>query len=208
VPLERGNTRMTNDRAADRQRATRFFMTFLSDAAVSTSTVEHLAASPSPGAVAVDIGSGHGRDIALLRARGFRVIGVDLSLGQLRTSSLADGVQADMRQLSLRGGSVDAIWRHAACSRLQFALHSKCGGLRPALSTCTNPFQGQAVLSRPAVGGLNCGDGATISKTEHGGLSGLRSVANATPAPVLPPQDRGNKLGPICQAVAIADHPH
>jgi ubiquinone/menaquinone biosynthesis C-methylase UbiE len=94
-------------------------MTFLSDAAVSTSTVEHLAASPSPGAVAADIGCGHGRDIALLRARRFRVIGIDLSLGQLRTSSLAGVVQADMRQLSPPGGSVDAIWCHAACSRLQ-----------------------------------------------------------------------------------------
>jgi SAM-dependent methyltransferase len=73
-----------------------------------------LAASIPPGSVVADIGCGPGRDIALLRAGGLRVIGIDLSLGQLRTSNLTGVVQADMRELPLRGGSVDAIWCHAA----------------------------------------------------------------------------------------------
>jgi SAM-dependent methyltransferase len=66
------------------------------------------------GGVVADAGCGPGRDIALLRERGFRVIGIDLSFGQLRTSGLTSVVQADMRQLPLRSGSVDAIWCHAA----------------------------------------------------------------------------------------------
>jgi SAM-dependent methyltransferase len=73
-----------------------------------------LTASLAPGGVVADIGCGPGRDIALLRADGFRVIGIDLSFGQLCTSGLTDLVQADMRRLPLRCGSVDAIWCHAA----------------------------------------------------------------------------------------------
>jgi SAM-dependent methyltransferase len=87
------------------------------NAAVWPNLVDHLnvlATSLPPGGVVADVGCGPGRDIALLRAGGLRVIGIDLSLGQLRTSSLTGVVQADMRQLPLRGGSVDAIWCHAA----------------------------------------------------------------------------------------------
>jgi ubiquinone/menaquinone biosynthesis C-methylase UbiE len=73
-----------------------------------------LAAGLPPGSVVADIGCGPGRDIVLLRAAGLRVIGIDLSLGQLRTGSLTGVVQADMGQLPLRGGSVDAIWCQAA----------------------------------------------------------------------------------------------
>jgi ubiquinone/menaquinone biosynthesis C-methylase UbiE len=73
-----------------------------------------LAAGLPSGSVVADIGCGPGRDIVLLRAAGLRAIGIDLSLGQLRTSSLTGVVQADMGQLPLRGGSVDAIWCQAA----------------------------------------------------------------------------------------------
>jgi SAM-dependent methyltransferase len=73
-----------------------------------------LTASLPAGGVVADVGCGPGRDVAFLRGRGFRVIGIDLSLGQLRTSSLTSVVQADMRRLPLRGGSVDAIWCYAA----------------------------------------------------------------------------------------------
>lgn len=67
-----------------------------------------------PGGVVADIGCGPGRDTAFIRARGFRVIGIDRSLGQLRTSGLRGVAQADMRQLPLPAGSADAIWCHAA----------------------------------------------------------------------------------------------
>ena len=68
----------------------------------------------APGSVLVDVGCGPGRDIAVLRERGFRVIGLDLSLGQLRTGGLTGVAQADMRRLPLRTGSVDAVWCQAA----------------------------------------------------------------------------------------------
>ena len=87
------------------------------NAAVWPDLADHanaLTASLRPGGVVADVGCGPGRDITLLRARGLRVIGIDLSLGQLRRSRLTGVVQADMRQLPLRGGSVDAIWCHAA----------------------------------------------------------------------------------------------
>lgn len=73
-----------------------------------------LAASLPPGGVVAEVGCGPGRNVALLRARGFRVIGIDRSLGQLRTNGLPGVLQADMRQLPLRTGSADAIWCQAA----------------------------------------------------------------------------------------------
>jgi len=73
-----------------------------------------LGASLPPGSVVADVGCGPGRDVTLLRAQGFRVIGIDLSWGQLRTSGLPGVAQADMRQLPLRTGSADAIWCQAA----------------------------------------------------------------------------------------------
>lgn len=73
-----------------------------------------LGASLPPGSVVADVGCGPGRDIVLLREQGFRVIGIDLSLGQLRTSGLPGVAQADMRQLPLRTRSADAIWCQAA----------------------------------------------------------------------------------------------
>ncbi|MGK5741537.1 class I SAM-dependent methyltransferase [Micromonospora sp. URMC 103] len=68
---------------------------------------------PSGGMVA-DVGCGPGREVKLLRERGLRVIGFDLSLGQLRTGGMPGVAQADMRQLPLRSGAVDAVWCQAA----------------------------------------------------------------------------------------------
>jgi SAM-dependent methyltransferase len=79
-----------------------------------TDNIEALTTSLPPGSVVADVGCGPGRDTALLRAGGLRVVGMDLSFGQLRTSGLTGMVQADMRRLPLRAGSVDAIWCHAA----------------------------------------------------------------------------------------------
>lgn len=87
------------------------------NAAVWPNLADHinvLTATLPLGGVVADVGCGPGRDIGFLRAAGLRVIGIDLSLGQLRTSSLTGVVQADMRQLPLIGGSVDAIWCNAA----------------------------------------------------------------------------------------------
>lgn len=76
--------------------------------------IDVLTASVRPGSVVADVGCGPGRDTALLRAEGFRVVGMDLSFGQLRTGGLTSVVQGDMRRLPLRAGSVDAIWCNAA----------------------------------------------------------------------------------------------
>jgi len=70
------------------------------------------------GSLIADIGCGPGRDILHLRRRGMRVVGFDLSLGQLRTGGLAGVAQADMRFLPIRSGALDAIWSQAALLHL------------------------------------------------------------------------------------------
>ena len=62
----------------------------------------------------VDAGCGPGRDTRLLRGRGARAIGIDLSFGMLREQSLARAVQGDMRALPVRDRAVDAVWCQAA----------------------------------------------------------------------------------------------
>ncbi|MGW5364216.1 class I SAM-dependent methyltransferase [Actinopolymorpha pittospori] len=68
---------------------------------------------PLGGRVA-DVGCGPGREVGLLRAEGFTVLGLDLSLGQLRAGGLPGVAQADMRRLPVRSGSLDAVWCQAA----------------------------------------------------------------------------------------------
>jgi GNAT superfamily N-acetyltransferase len=76
--------------------------------------IEELAASLPPAAIIADVGCGPGRDATLMREHGLRAAGFDLSMGQLRAGDQQDVVQADMRQLPVRSGSVDAIWCQAA----------------------------------------------------------------------------------------------
>lgn len=76
--------------------------------------VDALCAAIPAGGLVVDAGCGPGREIRLLRGRGLRVVGLDLSLGQLRTAGLPGVAQADMRHLPLRTGSADALWCQAA----------------------------------------------------------------------------------------------
>ncbi|MEV0718263.1 class I SAM-dependent methyltransferase [Asanoa sp. NPDC050611] len=66
----------------------------------------------------VDVGCGPGREVDLLRGRGFQVVGLDLSLGQLRAGGLRAVAQADMRRLPVRTASVDAVWCQAALLHL------------------------------------------------------------------------------------------
>jgi SAM-dependent methyltransferase len=83
-------------------------------AAAVAERLEQLAWSLPAGSLVADIGCGPGRDALLMRAHGLHVIGVDLSIGQLRAGNVPGLVQADMRCLPLRTGSVDAIWCNAA----------------------------------------------------------------------------------------------
>ncbi|GAA1853034.1 class I SAM-dependent methyltransferase [Asanoa iriomotensis] len=80
--------------------------------------LDTLGGALAAGSRVVDIGCGPGREVALLRERGFRVVGFDLSLGQLRAGGLPGRAQADMRHLPLRTGSVDAVWCQAALLHL------------------------------------------------------------------------------------------
>jgi SAM-dependent methyltransferase len=65
-------------------------------------------------AVIADVGCGPGRDIALLRSRGFHVIGLDMSAAQLQVGGVRGVVQADMRRLPLVAAAVAAVWCRAA----------------------------------------------------------------------------------------------
>jgi ubiquinone/menaquinone biosynthesis C-methylase UbiE len=80
--------------------------------------LDELAASVPPGSVVADIGCGPGRDVMTLRAHGLHVVGIDLSLGQLRASDVPGLLQADMRHLPLQAGSVHGIWCWAALVHL------------------------------------------------------------------------------------------
>jgi SAM-dependent methyltransferase len=62
----------------------------------------------------LDAGCGPGRDTLLLRGRGARVVGVDLSFGMLRSQSLSGAVQGDMRALPVADAAVDGVWCQAA----------------------------------------------------------------------------------------------
>jgi ubiquinone/menaquinone biosynthesis C-methylase UbiE len=81
--------------------------------------LDELAASVPAESVVADIGCGPGRDVMMLRARGLHVVGLDLSLGQLRASDLPGLVQADMRHLPLQADSVQGIWCWAALVHLR-----------------------------------------------------------------------------------------
>ncbi|SNT64557.1 Methyltransferase domain-containing protein [Asanoa hainanensis] len=76
--------------------------------------LDALCAAIPPSGVVVDAGCGPGRELELLRDRGFAAVGVDLSLGQLRAGGQRGVAQADMRHLPLRTGSADAVWCQAA----------------------------------------------------------------------------------------------
>ena len=62
----------------------------------------------------LDAGCGPGRDTRSLRARGARVVGLDLSFGMLRSESLSGAAQADMRALPVADAAVDGVWCQAA----------------------------------------------------------------------------------------------
>jgi SAM-dependent methyltransferase len=74
-----------------------------------------------PGARVVDVGCGPGLDAALLAARGLRTVGVDFSLGMLRTGAVefpGARVQGDARRLPLAAGCVDGVWAKASLLHL------------------------------------------------------------------------------------------
>lgn len=80
--------------------------------------IDELTADLPSGSRVADVGCGPGRDAVLLRARGLRVVGMDLSIGQLRARKVVGLIQADMCRLPLRDKCVDAVWSQAALLHL------------------------------------------------------------------------------------------
>jgi cyclopropane fatty-acyl-phospholipid synthase-like methyltransferase len=100
-----------------------------------------------PGAVVVDLGCGAGEPATRLLAESHRVIGMDASLEQLRLARSAAPtallVQADITQLSVRPGSVDAVASFYALGHVPSERHAPLFGaiarwLRPGGLLLTN----------------------------------------------------------------------
>jgi len=69
----------------------------------------------------LDVGCGPGRDAAQFRARGFRVVGMDLSFGMLlEAARRAPGnyIAADMTAMPFNSFSFDAAWANASLLHL------------------------------------------------------------------------------------------
>lgn len=74
-----------------------------------------------PAARVLDLGCGPGRDLELLRQRGYRVIGADLSPGMLREAHARVGgalVCGDMCALPFAAQSFDGVWLCASLLHL------------------------------------------------------------------------------------------
>jgi SAM-dependent methyltransferase len=86
--------------------------------------LDRFAAGLSPGARVVDVGAGPGMDAVALRQRGLSAVGMDFSLGMLR-SGLAEfpgaRVQGDARRLPFASGGVSGVWANASLLHLGFA---------------------------------------------------------------------------------------
>jgi len=79
--------------------------------------LDSLARLPKQSAI-LDLGCGGGQDARFLDAKGFRVVGMDLTAAFLRSAKKTVPsvplVRADMRDLPFQGESFDAVWA-AAC---------------------------------------------------------------------------------------------
>jgi SAM-dependent methyltransferase len=75
--------------------------------------IERILARLEPGSTVVDLGCGPGEPATRLLSAAHRVLGVDVSAGQLMIAAAAAPgallVRADMTELALRPGSVDAV---------------------------------------------------------------------------------------------------
>ena len=108
------------------------------------------------GASVLDLGCGGGQDAQVLRRKGYRVVGMDLTAAFLRVAREAVPslplVRADMRELPFRVASFDGIWAAASLIHLPKA-------------DATRVLKALRVLAKP---------GATLAATlTYGTKSGL-----------------------------------
>ena len=79
-----------------------------------TAEMERFAGRLGPGSRVLDVGCGPGRDAAWLAEMGFDAAGIDLSFEMLqegrRRGVTVPLIQADMRHLPFRKGSLDGLW--------------------------------------------------------------------------------------------------
>jgi ubiquinone/menaquinone biosynthesis C-methylase UbiE len=115
VTDERGSrTRQSYDRIAGR------FLERTRDRTPMQAALDRFAALLAPDALVLDVGAGPGADAAALRARGLRVVSVDLSLGMLRAGTdefPGPRVQADMLRLPFRPAA-QGLWVNASLLHL------------------------------------------------------------------------------------------
>ncbi|MDQ1712698.1 MAG: hypothetical protein QOE45_2148 [Frankiaceae bacterium] len=146
--------------------------------------VERLLSMLAPDSMVLELGCGPGDPATRMLSERHRVVGVDVSFGQL---ALARGhapraalVQADMTRLSVRPGSVDAIASFFALGHLPVAAHAPLlasfgGWLRPGgvlvTSVPVTPDEGveEGWLGVPMFFGA-IGRAATVAALESGGL--------------------------------------
>jgi SAM-dependent methyltransferase len=104
-------TRATYERIADA------FLARTRDRTVVAHAVEPFVREVRPGGLVLDLGCGPGCDAAVLRGRGLRVVGADLSRAMLRLGRKEFPglfVAADMRSLPFTPSAFDAIWANAS----------------------------------------------------------------------------------------------
>jgi SAM-dependent methyltransferase len=160
--------------------------------------VERLLALLAPDSLVLELGCGPGDPATRMLAASHRVIGVDLSAGQLALARTyaprAALVQADMTRLSVRPSSVDAIASFLALGHVPIAAHvpllaSFGRWLRPGgvlvTSVPVTPDEGveDDWLGVPMFFGA-IGRAATVAALESGGLV-MESVDNV-------PEDEGD----------------
>jgi SAM-dependent methyltransferase len=112
-------TRATYDRIAE------VFLARTRDRTAIAHAVEPFVRAVAAGGLVLDLGCGPGCDAALLRGRGLRVVGVDLSHGMLvvaRREFPGLFVTADMGCLPFAPSTFDAVWANASLLHLARAL--------------------------------------------------------------------------------------
>ena len=115
VSAEGRTTQKTYDRVATS------FLKSTRSTELGAAWLERFVCALPPAALVADLGSGPGRDAALLRARGLRAICADRSLGMLRAGVdeyPAPRTQGDLLALPIRSASVAGVWANACLLHL------------------------------------------------------------------------------------------